>query len=110
MTDCQFRNFLHSHQLLIPPLLRGNFMDAPRNLPLGYADFKSIRADNCVFADKTRIIHELITKKTPYFLSRPRRFGKTLLVSVLKAIFEGRKDLFEGLWIYDKNTNGLPIR
>jgi hypothetical protein len=74
-----------------------------RNLPLGYADFESIRADNCIFADKTRIIYDLITKKTPFFLSRPRRFGKTLLVSVLEAIFEGRKDLFKGLWIYDQN-------
>ncbi|MDR1167258.1 MAG: ATP-binding protein [Deltaproteobacteria bacterium] len=84
-------------------------MDKTWNLPLGNADFESIRANNFIFADKTRIIYELITKQTPFFLSRPRRFGKTLLLSVLRSIFEGRKDLFKGLWIYDqKDFNWDP--
>ncbi|MDR1165645.1 MAG: ATP-binding protein [Deltaproteobacteria bacterium] len=83
-------------------------MDTPRRLPLGYANFAKIRAQNRIFADKTRLIYELITEDTPFFLSRPRRFGKTLLVSVLKAIFEGRKDLFKGLWIYDQEYDWAP--
>jgi hypothetical protein len=89
-----------------PPELRG--------LPIGVADFADIRdpVENFVFADKTSILHKLLMKpKTPYFLSRPRRFGKTLLVSTLEAILQGRRDLFEerqdestgrsigGLWI-----------
>jgi hypothetical protein len=52
--------------------------------------------------DKTEIIHRMITGGRIYFLSRPRRFGKSLLVSTLEAIFQGRKELFEGLSIYDK--------
>jgi hypothetical protein len=52
--------------------------------------------------DKTEIIHRMITDGRIYFLSRPRRFGKSLLVSTLEAIFRGKKDLFEGLHIYDK--------
>ncbi|MDR1166987.1 MAG: AAA family ATPase [Deltaproteobacteria bacterium] len=77
-------------------------MDAPQKLSLGHANFAKIREQNRIFADKTRLIYELITDETPFFLSRPRRFGKTLLVSVLKAIFEGRKELFQGLWIYER--------
>lgn len=57
---------------------------------------------NYVYVDKTEYCHRLITKGKYYFLSRPRRFGKSLLISTLKAIFEGRRELFEGLWIHDK--------
>jgi hypothetical protein len=52
--------------------------------------------------DKTEVIYRMITDGRIYFLSRPRRFGKSLLVSTLEAIFKGKKDLFEGLYIYDK--------
>ncbi|MDR1164516.1 MAG: ATP-binding protein [Deltaproteobacteria bacterium] len=83
-------------------------MDTPQKLSLGYADFEKIRRQNRIFADKTPIIYQLITEETPFFLSRPRRFGKTLLVSVLTAILEGRKDLFKGLWIYDQEYDWTP--
>ncbi|MDR1166328.1 MAG: ATP-binding protein [Deltaproteobacteria bacterium] len=83
-------------------------MEAPQTLPLGYDSFAGLREDNCIFADKTRLIYELVKVKTPVFLSRPRRFGKTLLVSVLEAILKGRKDLFEGLWIYDQEYDWTP--
>ena len=73
-----------------PPDLRG--------LPVGVADFATIRdpAYNYVYADKTKLLHGLLKQPgKPYFLSRPRRFGKSLLVSTLEAIIQGRRDLFE---------------
>ncbi|MDR1165540.1 MAG: AAA family ATPase [Deltaproteobacteria bacterium] len=83
-------------------------MTAQRILPLGYVNFADLRRDNCIYADNTRLVYELIKSHTPFFLSRPHRFGKTLLVSVLKAALEGRKDLFEGLWIYDQEYDWEP--
>ncbi|MDR3153029.1 MAG: AAA family ATPase, partial [Deltaproteobacteria bacterium] len=67
--------------------------------PLGIADFPEIREAGLFYADKTRFLYHLVKIKKPYFLSRPRRFGKTLLVSTLEAILQGRRELFEGLWI-----------
>ena len=61
-----------------------------------------LRTDNNVYVDKTEHIYRLLTQGSHYFLSRPRRFGKSLLLSTLKAIFKGEKDLFEGLWIEKK--------
>ena len=73
-----------------------------KRLPIGQQDFASIIEDNCVYADKTKIIYELLQTSSFFFLSRPRRFGKSLLISTLKYLFEGRKELFQGLWIEDK--------
>ena len=70
-----------------------------KKLPIGTQDFETLRRDNCLYVDKTADIHRLITEGRVYFLARPRRFGKSLLVSALKAVFEGRRDLFEGLAI-----------
>ena len=65
--------------------------------------FEQLRENNFVYVDKTEYIWNLIdSAPAMYFLSRPRRFGKSLTVSTLKAFFEGRKELFEGLAIYDK--------
>ena len=66
--------------------------------PIGIQSFETIRQNGYVYVDKTDLIYELVQGHV-YFLSRPRRFGKSLLVSTLKAYFEGRKDLFEGLKI-----------
>jgi Predicted AAA-ATPase/PD-(D/E)XK nuclease superfamily len=55
-----------------------------------------------LYVDKTQIIYELVESGINYFLSRPRRFGKSLLLTTLEALFQGRKDLFKGLWIEDK--------
>ena len=74
-------------------------MSERRKLPIGIQTFEKIRIDNYVYVDKTQLVEELIQYKTPYFLSRPRRFGKSLFLSTLKSYFEGRKDLFEGLSI-----------
>jgi Holliday junction resolvase-like predicted endonuclease len=71
-------------------------------LPIGIQSFSKLRENNFLYIDKTKEIHRLITGGTAFFLSRPRRFGKSLLVSTLEEIFKGNKDLFEGLYIHDK--------
>ena len=65
--------------------------------PIGIQHFESLRKDGFVYVDKTRIIHDLVSNGRYYFLSRPRRFGKSLLISTLKAYFEGKRELFQGL-------------
>ena len=67
--------------------------------PVGIQSIEKIRKDGYVYVDKTALMHDLVTGGTIYFLSRPRRFGKSLLVSTLKAYFQGRKELFKGLTI-----------
>ena len=67
--------------------------------PIGIQDFAKIIQDGYVYVDKTDLIYKLVTEGNIYFLSRPRRFGKSLLVSTLKYYFQGRKDLFKGLAI-----------
>jgi Predicted AAA-ATPase/PD-(D/E)XK nuclease superfamily len=73
-----------------------------KNLPVGIQSFEKLRNLNRVYVDKTRLINELVTVGDCYFLSRPRRFGKSLLVSTMAALFSGKKHLFEGLWIEDQ--------
>jgi hypothetical protein len=70
-----------------------------KNLPIGIQTLVQIRAKNCIYVDKTRLVHQLATTGIYYFLSRPRRFGKSLLISTLKELYLGNKALFEGLWI-----------
>lgn len=70
--------------------------------PIGIQDFDKIREGGYLYIDKTQLIHKLIDSGSYYFLSRPRRFGKSLLLSTISAIFSGKKDLFEGLWIHDQ--------
>ncbi len=72
-----------------------------KTLPIGQSSFENIIKNNNLYVDKTKKIYQLITSTQFNFLARPRRFGKSLLVSTLKAIFEGKKELFKGLWIYD---------
>ncbi len=75
-----------------------------KNLPIGIQTFHEIRdpKENYIYIDKTDLAHQLIKSGKYYFLSRPRRFGKSLFLDTLKDIFEGKKELFEGLYIYDK--------
>ena len=68
-----------------------------RNLPIGIQSFEKLRESNCLYVDKTQFVYDLAQTYSPYFLSRPRRFGKSLLVSTMKAYFEGKKELFTGL-------------
>ena len=68
-------------------------------MPIGIQDFAKLREDGFVYVDKTAVIYNLVRTSSPYFLSRPRRFGKSLLISTLEAYFLGRKELFKGLAI-----------
>lgn len=72
-----------------------------KKLPIGVQSFRTLVEDGYLYVDKTKDIFNLFSGKY-YFLSRPRRFGKSLLISTLKEIFCGNKELFKGLWIYDK--------
>ncbi|MBF0242591.1 MAG: AAA family ATPase, partial [Desulfamplus sp.] len=73
-----------------------------KKLPLGIQNFPEIRNDDYVYIDKTKIAYNLIATGKYYFLSRPRRFGKSLFLDTLKCLFEGKKQLFNGLYVYDK--------
>ena len=68
-----------------------------RKLPIGIQSFEKIRTGNFAYIDKTDLIYQLVSTKSPYFLSRPRRFGKSLLISTIEAYFLGKKELFKGL-------------
>lgn len=74
-------------------------MEQLHKLPIGIQNFESLIEDGYLYIDKTRVICEMITRGRYYFLSRPRRFGKSLLISTLQAIFEGKRELFKGLYI-----------
>ena len=72
-----------------------------RRLPIGIQTFREMREENCYYVDKTVHIRRLIDEGKHYFLSRPRRFGKSLFLDTLKELFEGNEPLFDGLHIYD---------
>ena len=85
-----------------------------QKLPVGIQDFEGLRRGGYLYVDKTKDVYKLASGGKYYFLSRPRRFGKSLLVSTLKELFEGSKELFEGLWIenhwdWEKNNPVLHI-
>ncbi len=71
-------------------------------LPIGIQTFSAIREGGYYYVDKTPIIERLIQQNKFYFLPRPRRFGKSLLLDTLRCLFEGRQDLFEGLYLNDR--------
>ena len=70
-----------------------------RKLPVGIQSFDQIINEHYLLVDKTEFIYKLVHTGKSYFLSRPRRFGKSLLLSTMKAYWEGKKDLFKGLKI-----------
>jgi hypothetical protein len=71
-------------------------------LPIGISDFKELIQGNFIYVDKTEYIYNLINSGKYYFLSRPRRFGKSLLLSTIRYLFQGYEELFKGLYIQDK--------
>ena len=75
-----------------------------RKLPIGIQNFEKIRTGDFTYVDKTDLIYQLASTKSPYFLSRPRRFGKSLLMSTLEAYFLGKKELFTGLALESLET------
>lgn len=79
--------------------------------PIGIQDFERIITEGYLYVDKTPLIYEMVQNGSVYFLSRPRRFGKSLLVSTLKYYFEGKKQLFKGLAIegLEKEWKSYPV-
>ncbi len=79
--------------------------------PIGIQNFEKIRKEGYTYVDKTALIHRLVTTGTYYFLSRPRRFGKSLLISTMEAYFKGKKELFEGLAMeqLEKDWSEYPV-
>ena len=74
-------------------------MNTPRKLPLGVQSFEKLRRDGYLYIDKTSFLWQLVQVSSPYFLSRPRRFGKSLFLSTLAAYFRGQKELFKNLYL-----------
>ncbi len=70
-----------------------------KNLPIGVSSFKNIIADNACYVDKTPFVKQLFDMGRYYFLSRPRRFGKSLLIDTFKQAFLANKELFNGLYL-----------
>ena len=70
-----------------------------KQYPIGIQNFEKLRRGGYYYVDKTQLVYKLISEGSYYFLSRPRRFGKSLLISTIQAFFEGKRDLFEGLAI-----------
>ena len=85
-------------------------MTTMRKLPIGIQSFENIRNENYLYVDKTALIYQLVTKGKPYFLSRPRRFGKSLWISTLEAYFQLKDERFKGLGSYQlvRNWNDYP--
>lgn len=82
-------------------------MKPVRKLPVGVQTFKKLREDNNLYVDKTEYVWRLVETGTTYFLSRPRRFGKSVLTTTLESYFMGEKELFKGLWIEEhENSRG----
>ena len=86
-------------------------MDLSRKLPIGIQDFEDLRRRGCVYVDKTAFVYKLATEGKPYFLSRPRRFGKSLLLSTMEYYFLGKKELFTGLALeeLEKEWTEYPV-
>ncbi len=84
-----------------------------KELPIGLQDFETLRRENMLYVDKTGRLLELVTKGRRYFLSRPRRFGKSLTLSTLEAMFSGQTELFKGLsaeeWVSNQVKKPFPV-
>ncbi len=74
-----------------------------RRLPIGMQTFRELREEGCYYVDKTPYVERLLAKGKHYFLSRPRRFGKSLFLDTLKELFEGNQELFAGLHVHDRH-------
>jgi Predicted AAA-ATPase/PD-(D/E)XK nuclease superfamily len=98
------KNNLYFQKKRIFVSLKFNNMVNNRNFPTGSQYFQILMEDNAIYVDKTQFIVPLLAKKynAQYFLSRPRRFGKSLFLSTLEQVFLGKKELFKGLYIEDK--------
>ena len=86
-------------------------MEQTRRYPIGVQTFEKIREGGFLYIDKTALVYDLVTSNTIYFLGRPRRFGKSLLVTTLEAYFSGKKELFRGLAMesLEKDWTEYPV-
>ena len=84
-------------------------MITSRKLPVGIQSFKDLREKRFLYVDKTEYLFQLVNSGKVYFLSRPRRFGKSLFLSTLAAYFLGQKELFKGLYL-EKAEEELAIQ
>ena len=84
-----------------------------QKLPIGIQSFKDIREENYLYIDKTKKILQMIQNGKYYFLSRPRRFGKSLTISTLETMFKGKAELFKGLyaeeWVKEQSKHPNPV-
>ena len=82
-----------------------------RYLPIGIQDFEDLRRRGFIYVDKTAFIDKVVREGKPYFLSRPRRFGNSLLLSTMEYYFLGKKELFDGLYISktEKEWTQYPV-
>ena len=74
-------------------------------LPIGQSDIGTILNNNMLYVDKTKLIYDIVKFPGKYFLSRPRRFGKSMILSTINEIFSGNKELFKEQWIYDSSLD-----
>ena len=88
-----------------------NTLDAMTKYPIGLQNFQGLREDGYVYIDKTAFVYEMASTGKYYFLSRPRRFGKSLLLSTIEAYFQGKKELFKGLALegLEKDWKVYPV-
>lgn len=80
-----------------------------RKYPIGIQSFEFLREQGYLYVDQTALIYQLVKMGKPYFLCRPRRFGKSLLLSTLEAYFQGRKELFKGLAIEQMEKDWIEL-
>ena len=84
-------------------------MNSARKLPVGIQSFEKLRSEAYLYVDKTAFVWNLVQTSSPYFLSRPRRFGKSLLLSTIEAYFLGKKELFAGLKIVELEASQKTV-
>ena len=99
--------------LRIPYLCSAEFIKMAAKLPLGLQDFRGIIEGGYKYIDKTRYLYQMASTGKYYFLSRPRRFGKSITISTLHELYNGSRELFKGLWIeeqWDWNRKNPVIR
>jgi hypothetical protein len=106
--NASFQGIATAHQKSRSPFPRPDRGTIMRDLPTGTQSFVKVIRDDLLYADKTEFIHRLIKRSASYFLTRPRRFGKSLLLDTMEKLFSGQRELFEGLWIAESGYEFKP--
>ena len=111
MLSLRSRNFFKTLTAMENPIIFAGENPDDMNYPIGIQTFKGLRAEDYAYVDKTAYVYRLVSRGKCYFLSRPRRFGKSMLLSTLKTYFQGKKEEFEGLAIskLEKEWKPYPV-